>query len=423
VIKKNGSDKLYIKLFYHRPEPFVRSTYLDDNEDNRKTVDGTVARINADIQAGTFNFSKAFDGASEEDQKFFAKKEKRHFSSPPEATTFKAAYAIWEEERLQQIPRKNTREDYMKAINPHILPFFRDLTFDEIDEEKVKEFFRTRYLFGNPENGLVSQSRMFNIKIPLVDIWNFTNKRMKWEIPSPFGEATNETIIHLTSKVEIPLSRASLNDQGLLENMLEREEKKNKKAAREVILFSEYIKALSCLDPFHVPDIELMLLTGISSSEIAGLHVRSRKDGKLNLRWSISDMELKDHLKTDSRTRDIPLTNAISRVIDNAMKKKCPDAIFIFQSKTGLPHNNQSVRKAWYAACDKAGVRRVCPYSLRHSFVAYCELMGLTKPRIIGLMGHADKSMIDNIYGKYTHGTEKEIPAIKEYFGEDFWGK
>lgn len=74
VIKKNGSDKLYIKLFYHRPEPFVRSTYLDNNEDNRKTVDGTVARINADIQAGTFNFSKAFDGASEEDKKFLLKK-------------------------------------------------------------------------------------------------------------------------------------------------------------------------------------------------------------------------------------------------------------------------------------------------------------------------------------------------------------
>ncbi len=36
-------------------------------------------------------------------------------------------------------------------------------------------------------------------------------------------------------------------------------------------------------------------------------------------------------------------------------------------------------------------------------------------------MGHADKSMIDTVYGKYPHGLEKELAAIKDYFGEDFW--
>lgn len=40
---------------------------------------------------------------------------------------------------------------------------------------------------------------------------------------------------------------------------------------------------------------------------------------------------------------------------------------------------------------------------------------------LIGLMGHGDKSMIDTRYGKYVTGLEKDLEAIKEYFGEDFW--
>lgn len=61
------------------------------------------------------------------------------------------------------------------------------------------------------------------------------------------------------------------------------------------------------------------------------------------------------------------------------------------------------------------------PYSLRHCFVAYCELMGIDKPRIIGLMGHADKDMINRRHGKYVNGLEKDRKAIKEFYGEDFW--
>lgn len=423
VIKKNGSDKLYIKLFYHRPEPFVRSTYLDDNEDNRKTVDGTVARINADIQAGTFNFSKAFDGASEEDKKFFNEKEKRKYTPAPDAVTFEAAYNIWKNERFPNIPSKSNQEDYLKSIRPHILPFFGAMTFGEIDEEKIKEFFNSRYLRGDPANGLVSKKRMLNVKIPLVDIWDFTVKKMKWNLVSPFDEDLNEYIDQITSRMAIELTPDSINDSELLKTMLLREQEKEKKIGREVILFSDYLKALDHLDVFYRPIIELTLLTGMSPSEMAGLHLEARQNGLLRVQWSLSGKSIRDFMKTKSRTRQIPLTNAINRVIDEALLKKPEASIFIFQSKTGLPHHNQTVRNNWYKALDKAGLKRVCPYSLRHCFVAYCELMGLTEPRIIGLMGHADKSMIDKIYGKYKHGTEKEIPAIKEYFGEDFWGK
>lgn len=49
--------------------------------------------------------------------------------------------------------------------------------------------------------------------------------------------------------------------------------------------------------------------------------------------------------------------------------------------------------------------------------------MGIDKPRIIGLMCHADKDMNNRRYGKYVNGLEKDRKAIKEFYGEDFCGK
>lgn len=423
IIKKPGSERLYIKMSYHG-RYIEKSTQLVDNPENRELVQEKVDTVNEDLAKGQFVFSELFPDASHEELRFFAEKEKRTFVQRPDCLTFGEAYRVWKECRFHTILSDSQREDYKKAINPHILPFFGQLTFDEIDIEKIKDFFSTRYLHGNPDNGLVSKKRMLNIKIPLVDIWDFAVRRWNLDLKSPFkGEEINSHINDITTKMTIPLTITSVTDKSLLERMLEREEEKLKKGQREVILISDYFKILKECDPFYVEMIELMLLTGLSASEMAGLHIESRQQGFLRVQWSVIGNVVKDYQKAKERTRDIPLTAAINRVLDRAMEKKAPDTIFIFTTKTGLPLSNQSIRKSWYRACRKAEQKEICPYSLRHCFIAYCELMKIDKPRIIGLVGHCDKSMIDTVYGKYKNGTEKEIELIKEYFGEDFWGK
>ena len=230
VIKK-GSNRLYIKLIYHREEPYIRSTRLLDTPGNRKFVEELVEAMNVDLKAGTFHFAKAFPGASEEDKRFFALKERRKYISDPRDVTFKQAYEVWERERLRKIPSKNTREDYIKAINPHILPYFEDMPFDEIVEETVQDFFSTRFLYGSSENGLVSKKRMLNIKIPLVDIWEYTVKRRKWDLDSPFTDI-NEYIDQITTRMAIQLTPDSVNDPDLLNIMLQREQEKQEKNSR-----------------------------------------------------------------------------------------------------------------------------------------------------------------------------------------------
>jgi len=46
--------------------------------------------------------------------------------------------------------------------------------------------------------------------------------------------------------------------------------------------------------------------------------------------------------------------------------------------------------------------------------------MGMTKTRLVDLIGHCDKNMIDRIYGQYRQGLVEEKEQILNYLGEDF---
>jgi integrase len=47
-------------------------------------------------------------------------------------------------------------------------------------------------------------------------------------------------------------------------------------------------------------------------------------------------------------------------------------------------------------------------------------LLGMTKTRLVDLMGHCDKTMIDRVYGQYRKGLVEEKELILNYLGEDF---
>src|SRR5690606_24993876 len=142
--------------------------------------------INRDLAAECFVFEKAFPGAPEGDKAFFAEREGRAYSAPPGMVTFSQAHQVWEKEVLSRILSDNTKQDYRKALEPHILPYFGKKAVDQITEGLVQDFFSTRFKNSDPDQGLVSEKRMANIMIPLVKIWKFTVRARKWDIPSPF---------------------------------------------------------------------------------------------------------------------------------------------------------------------------------------------------------------------------------------------
>lgn len=421
MIRKKGSNKLYLDLFY-LDEYYIKTTGLDDTHENRELLRPELELINDELATGTFQFARAFPQASEADKCRFSLKEGRTYIPSPDNFTFRQGYELWLADRFKHITSKSTRDDYMKAITPHILPYFGNMTFNQISYEELCCFFSTRYKYGEEVNGLVSEKRMKNICIPLNAIYEFTVKRMRWDLESPFA-GISEYINEITAKHCIELATCSLTNDELRQRMKEHEHAMSQGGTRDVVLFSDYLKVLSKVEDYYRPGIELITLTGIIASELAAIRTDVINDDELPLRWSLRDGDLKDYLKTGPRSRVMPMTKAIRRCLDLALKQKQDDSIFIFRRKSGIELNDRCLRDALERACDAAGVKRFIPYALRHSFVAYCEIMGILESRIIGLMGHADKSMIDKIYGKYVDKLEKDADAIKAYFGEDFWGE
>jgi integrase len=55
-----------------------------------------------------------------------------------------------------------------------------------------------------------------------------------------------------------------------------------------------------------------------------------------------------------------------------------------------------------------------------HTLVQWALLIGVAKNRLVDLMGHSTKKMIDEVYGVYRQGLVDEREKTLDYLGEDF---
>ncbi len=81
---------------------------------------------------------------------------------------------------------------------------------------------------------------------------------------------------------------------------------------------------------------------------------------------------------------------------------------------------NPEHESLWDKALKAAGLSPRVPYAARHTLVQWGLLVGVTKTRLVDLMGHSTKKMVDEVYGSYRHGLVDEKEKILNYLGEDF---
>ncbi|WP_052263388.1 site-specific integrase [Geobacter pickeringii] len=127
----------------------------------------------------------------------------------------------------------------------------------------------------------------------------------------------------------------------------------------------------------------------------------------------------KGTLKTQYRKRDIPITAAIKQRLMAAMSASNGEYVFTMQD--GSPFDFGSYRKVvWNRALTAAGITNKVPYSARHFLAEWSLLIGVNPVRLVELMGHGNKKMIFEVYGRYREGLVEEKQQILDYLGEDF---
>jgi integrase len=390
VTKKSGSNKLYVDFYYHGVR-IVKSTGLDDTPKNQKKVRDWLDRATEKIEKGAFVFAEAFPGASAKEKSFHARREGWEFRAKPQDVLFEDYVADWTKRFLLKFHSKSKRRDFKQVIDYWLLPYFTGKTFFHITGVALKEFIPTLVRRRGPKKGQsLSASRIRNILIPLRAIWGDANEEYRWDLSDPFTYV----------KKCLP---------------------KRSKKHPEVFRFDEWMQVIQNIDPFYRPIAETMIMTGMIGSEIAGLRRKDILGDHISIRNSIVRKHEKSNLKTEYRSRRLPITTAIRTRLETVLGRS--NGKYVFGMKSGRIFDVDSFRKnPWTTAFKKAGMQYKVPYTIRHTFAAWALTLRLDPNRLVALMGHGSKKMIYEVYGNYVEGLEADAGKIFGYFGKDFIG-
>ncbi len=168
---------------------------------------------------------------------------------------------------------------------------------------------------------------------------------------------------------------------------------------------------LAHLDPHYRLIAEVMVLTGMIASEIAGLRRSDIGETHIEIQHAKVRGQSKDELKTPFRRRRIPITQALRERLDTVLVK--PEGQALFTMKSGREFLEGSFRQnPWTRAFEKAGLDYKVPYTMRHTFAAWSLTIGIDPNRLVNLMGHGSKQMVYEVYGEYVEGLEQDRQKI-----------
>lgn len=387
IIRKRGSRYLYF-LFYYHGRRVEKSTGLIDTKENHIQAEKDLASIMERIERGTFRFSEAFPRAKENEKEYFSSLEGTEQERPPETVMVLDYLEKWFETDYPLLISPSCQIDYKKIIHAWIRPYFKNMTFADITESEVKRFILTmRQRPGITGKGL-SRSTVNNVLIVLKALWRSARDNYKWlKTPYPF----------LYIKRFLP---------------------KTGRIHRESFSFDNWTKLLDAIEPFYRPHCELMLLTGMIHSEMAGLRITDLTENVIQVRHKISRGIESDRLRTEYRERDIPITRAIRRVLDELLKNT--QGPYVVTMRDGGNFTGEKFRRIWRKARKNAGIPYLVPYCMRHTFAYWSLLIGIPTMHMVELMGHNDKKMIFEVYAKGQKGLVKDREKILAYMGKDY---
>lgn len=422
----SASKYIYISMNYFKQ----RLRFPTDQEDCPKNWDEMSAfmdNVGKKIKNRTFIFAKTFYWLDEETKAHFTKLEGGDYKSEPEHVLF-GEYAVqWMERKIPTF-EISKQTYYAGALNSRILPCFEKVAFANITSTVIESFIDNMKRCNDPTRPL-STERIQNIIGPMSVVWIAACNDNNWNLRNPFSAA--------------PAKYREMQDKMLQEKerqvIMMNDNDEDVASTRDVFLLSEWQLLLKAVDPHYHPAMELLLM-GMIGSELEGLQKRHILGNAIQVRCTLVHAKggllyLKFKPKNWYRKREIPLTCRLRSLMRLAAASSTSDKIIKFENdielpahaflltmKNGNPFNYDSFKKTvWDKAFKTVGFDRRVPYASRHTLVMWSLLIGVAKSRLVGLMGHCNKKMVDESYGKnYRQGLIDEREQILDYLGDDF---
>lgn len=420
-----GSKFVYISMYYYKQ----RLRFPTDREDTVKNWDELcqfLDNVGQKIKNHTFCFAKTFYWLDVATKEYFTRLEGGDYKPEPEHVLF-GDYALdWISRKIPTFSSVTKQEYYCKALNSRVLPFFANMSFASITSATIEAFVDSLKRCNDKEKPLTTK-RIRNIVCPMAIVWQAACDENNWQLRNPFSC--------------LPAKYKEIKDRALQQkeqDALLGDADVAAVSKRDVFLLAEWERLREAIDPHYHLVLEL-LLRGVIGSELEGLQKADIKDDTILLRRSTvhekdGKIHLKFKLKNWYRTRQIPITAKMKSLVAEAVAKSVSTSIISFEGgmelpadtflltmKDGSPFNYDSFRDSvWNRAMKQTGLSPRVPYASRHTFVQWALLVGVNKSRVVDLMGHSTKKMVDEVYGRYRNGLIDEKQGILDYLGEDF---
>jgi integrase len=367
-------------------------TLLEDTPTNRRRLEKALAKIEADIEGGAFDYEQRFPGS------------KRHATANTESLAVPAAPGApavvlpttptlrtfadtWLTNHAVEWRRSHIRV-LRSTLDGHLLPHFGEQPIGQISKADILAF-RTKLaeLSGRGGKGL-SAKRINGILAPL--------KQMLAEAAEMHGFATPAVNIKPLRVKKGDVQPFSLSDVQAIIN-----------------------RARADYRHYFIT----RFFTGMRTGEVHGL------------KWKYVDFEHRlilvretfvlgedEYTKTDSSQRDIQMSQVVFDALrqQHAATAKLSD--YVFCNREGSPLDNKNFSdRVWYPLLRHLGLAARRPYQMRHTAATLWLAAGEAPEWIARQLGHASTEMLFRVYSRYVPNlTRRDGSAIDRLLATRF---
>lgn len=143
-----------------------------------------------------------------------------------------------------------------------------------------------------------------------------------------------------------------------------------------------------------------------------------------SINYNRNDKDFLSLTKNYQSQRVVDITDRLIYEIDdykqflkeNTRYQISDDDLIFFNYATNKPISDTALRKIFYEYCEKAKVKKIRMYDLRHTYVATMMSEGKELYHISSRLGHSNFSTTVNKYGHLSNKTRKEIAKITDKY-------
>lgn len=280
------------------------------------------------------------------------------------SATFAEFVEIW----LDRYPKlrnmkPSTVRDYTSAFRAHWTPEFGDMPLDKITLEHLQ-----RYIAEKLDEGM-SARRMADIIVPLKTMFKWA---VKWN--------------YLRFSPAIDLEKPKYDTPEM-----------------DWFTAEEAHLLLSALDPYWRPLFMTMFMTGVRPGEAVALRWKDLdlNHSLLNVRFTLDRGQLLSP-KTDNARRRIPMPPELVQELmtHRSVAPRNPVGLTFTMPDSGAPIDLSNLRtRVFHPALEKAGLRRIRLYDIRHSYAAWMISLNVEPLQLSKNLGHYDLGFTYRTYG------------------------